>query len=884
MPSSDGSVTDRDQLQPLFDVSPDAIILHDAGGTIVEVNDRTVDSLGFDRETLCSMNVTDIEQAYSHGELRSLWSGMAPDERKTVEGRHRREDGSTFPVEVSIRRLDADDEDLFLTLSRDISERKERERTLERQAAFLEHSSSIVAVLDERGTIEYQSPAVERVLGYEPDELVGETAFAYVHPDDRERVFRAFRNGIENPKPERVVEYRFRDADDEWRWLRSIGTNRLDDPSLECIIVNSIDVTERKERERELERYERLVENLPIGVYRCTAGTDGEFRLLNDAMVEMFDADSKAHLREHSVSDLYRDPDEREAFSERLADETIVREREIALETLDGAELWGAVTAIARDDTDDTVTVFDGAIQDVTERKEFERQLSALHGATREFVEASSKAAVADIAVETAADLLGFSLPSIWFPTDDRTRLTLVANSPEHQALLEAAGTPEPTHPRGDWFWDAFEAGETVIRGSITRDALAADIPVQSSIILPLGDHGVFACAAEGSVEFTDREIQLTELLARNVRVALDQIEHQNALKRQTQFIDDLLDAIDDVVYVLDESGRLRRWNEAFEAVTGYTEDELASMHITDIFGPADADAAAAAVDEAFETGDTRVELDLVTDDGEAIPYEFIATVFEDPRGEPVLAGIGRDRTVHVEYERRLEEQRDDLEMLNQVVRHDIRNDLQLVSSYADLLDERVDEHEYVERIVESAQQAVELTKTARELSDVMLAADEGRSVVRLRPALTGEIDDLRATYPEATLSVEGSIPDVTVVADEMLDSVFRNLLKNAVQHNDGPEPSVTVSARTRDDAVVVRVADDGPGVPDDQKEKIFGQGEKGLESGGTGLGLYLVRTLVDAYDGAVWVEDNDPEGAVFVVELPMATGDPGAEPSVPTE
>ncbi|MFB6101535.1 MAG: PAS domain S-box protein [Haloplanus sp.] len=874
MASSDGAGSDpHRRLQTLFDTSPDAIILHDTEGTIIDVNNRTVDSLGFTREELRSMNVADIEVAYSREELQALWRGMDTDEQETVEGTHRREDGSTFPVEVSIRRIDLDGEECFLTLSRDITERKERERRLKRQTAFLEHSASIVAALDETGTIEYQSPATERVLGYDSDELVGETAFDYVHPDDRERVLRTFENGIANPDPERVVEYRFRNADGEWRWLRSIGTNCLDDSSLGCIIVNSTDITERKEREQELERYERLVENLPIGVYRCTAGADGEFRLLNDAMVEMFDADSKAQLREHTVSDLYRDPSTREAFSERLANEEILKEAEIELETLDGAELWGSVTAIAREVEGDTV--FDGAIQDITERKEFEQRLSALHGATREFVDAASKTEVAETAIETANELLGFSLPSVWFPTEDGTELALVANSQEHQALLEEAGTPEPVHPRGDWFWDVFESGETVVRNPIPRDDLAADVPLQSVILLPLGEHGVLTCAAEGAVDFTDREISITELLARNVQVALDQLDQQEALKRQTEFTDDLLDALDDIVYVLDSTGGLRRWNEAFEAVTRYTGEELDSMHIGDFFAPDDAETVIQAVDEAFESGDTRVELELVTKRGESIPYEFIANTFDDPNGEPVLAGIGRDRTVHVEYEQRLKEQRDNLEILNQVVRHDIRNDLQMVSAYAELIDEHTDtEQEYVETVIESAEHAVELTKTAREMAEVMLTPENEHRDVCLRHVLEKEIDDVRTAHPEAAISVDGSIPNVTVIANDMLGSVFRNLLKNAIQHNDKEVPNVIVSARIRDDEVVVQVADNGPGVPDERKDAIFGQGESGLESAGTGLGLYLVRMLIDAYGGDVWVEDNDPEGAVFVVALQTATRD----------
>ena len=116
---------------------------------------------------------------------------------------------------------------------------------------------------------------------------------------------------------------------------------------------------------------------------------------------------------------------------------------------------------------------------------------------------------------------------------------------------------------------------------------------------------------------------------------------------------------------------------------------------------------------------------------------------------------------------------------------------------------------------------------------------------------------------------------ETTVVANEMLDSVLRNLLKNAIQHNDSEIPEVQVSATERAGMAVVRIADNGPGVPDSQKDTIFGRGEKGLESEGTGIGLYLVETLLDSYGGDIRIEDNEPSGSVFVVELPTAEQDP---------
>ena len=218
------------------------------------------------------------------------------------------------------------------------------------------------------------------------------------------------------------------------------------------------------------------------------------------------------------------------------------------------------------------------------------------------------------------------------------------------------------------------------------------------------------------------------------------------------------------------------------------------------------------------------------------------------------------------------EEQRDNLQLLNQVMRHDIRNDLQLIGAYAELLERHVDEEgrEYLKIIKENTESAVDLTATARDLSQVMLGGGVEERAVSLAPALNQQIEETRSGYPKAVVTVEGSISDADVIGNDMLGSVFRNVLQNAIQHNDKTPPKVVVSTAQTDDRIEVRIADNGPGVPDAQKEDIFGKGEKGLGSAGAGIGLYLVRSLVDGYGGAVWGEDTDPEGAVFVISLPI--------------
>ncbi|MFP4626111.1 MAG: ATP-binding protein [Natronomonas sp.] len=222
-------------------------------------------------------------------------------------------------------------------------------------------------------------------------------------------------------------------------------------------------------------------------------------------------------------------------------------------------------------------------------------------------------------------------------------------------------------------------------------------------------------------------------------------------------------------------------------------------------------------------------------------------------------------------YRKELETKSEQLEALNRVIRHDIRNDMTVVVGWAKTLEDAVadEDAEALDRVVRAAKHAIGLTETARDFVDVLEEAGGLElDAIDLESTVRHEIETLRDSYPDASVSIDGDIPSVSVEANEMLSSVFGNLLGNAVQHNDMRKPEITVRAEASADTVTVRIADNGPGIPDDMKERVFGKGEIGLESEGTGIGLYLVRTLVNQFNGTVWVGDNEPEGAIFVVEL----------------
>jgi diguanylate cyclase (GGDEF)-like protein/PAS domain S-box-containing protein len=128
----------------------------------------------------------------------------------------------------------------------DLQAREERFRTL------VQNSTDVVLVLAPDGTVAYQSPAVERVLGYAPDERMGRQVFELTHPDDIDFVRGVMAELMASPGATRTIELRSRHADGSWRTIEATGKNLLDDPVIGGIVVNYRDVSERKDLERQL--------------------------------------------------------------------------------------------------------------------------------------------------------------------------------------------------------------------------------------------------------------------------------------------------------------------------------------------------------------------------------------------------------------------------------------------------------------------------------------------------------------------------------------------------------------------------------------------------------------------------------------------------------
>jgi PAS domain S-box-containing protein len=140
----------------------------------------------------------------------------------------------------------------------DISERVLAQNKLQESEqqfrAMIENEVDVVTILDRNGYIKFESPALKRILGYSPEDLTGKSVFAFIHPADVAAVKRAFANVLATNEPSPPLEFRFRHASSGYRLLESIARNLLANPAVEGVIVNSRDITQRREAESALRK------------------------------------------------------------------------------------------------------------------------------------------------------------------------------------------------------------------------------------------------------------------------------------------------------------------------------------------------------------------------------------------------------------------------------------------------------------------------------------------------------------------------------------------------------------------------------------------------------------------------------------------------------
>ncbi len=331
--------------------------------------------------------------------------------------------------------------------------------------------------------------------------------------------------------------------------------------------------------------------------------------------------------------------------------------------------------------------------------------------------------------------------------------------------------------------------------------------------------------------------------------------------------------------------GRVLAANEAFLALTGARRVDV------------DAGRAAVQSPDVREAVADEAALAELRRDGVSAPYE---KTIERPDGSVAhalvqLARLPESSTeaialfVNVTERRRAEEESNrraaelersnaELSQFAHVASHDLQEPLRMVASYLQLVERRYKDkldpegHEFIAHAVGGARRMQALIEDLLALSRVG-AAPRALEATDLRAAFDAAVANLRVAIQEADADVTASeVP--TVLGDRgQIDQVLQNLIGNAIKfHRPGVRPVVRVDATRDGDAWTIRVTDNGIGIEPQYHERIFGLFQRlhsRSEYPGTGIGLALVKKIVERHGGRVWLESTPGKGSTFLFTLP---------------
>jgi len=482
-------------------------------------------------------------------------------------------------------------------------------------------------------------------------------------------------------------------------------------------------------------------------------------------------------------------------------------------------------------------------------------------------------AAVLDEVVNQAPKLLAADACAIRAVEDDE----LVVGAATGAGAEEAIGTRVPSSARLSG--DVFQSPAPVaVDDALQDDRLFAADPILASgysafLGVPLAGpegslHGVLAVYAERPRTWRPEEIEALLALAANTSAALSNAELYSRVSIEKERSVAILANIADGIVAVDRDGEVVLWNAAAEEITGVpTEEALGRTPAQVLQRTLESDGARGPRLVSIMRGGVEVWLSL----SEA--------VMRDPLGE-VAGRIFAFRDISAD--RMVEQVKSDFVA---AVSHELRTPLTSIYGFAEtLLREDVLFGEEERRIFLGyiASESERLTEIVDQLLNVA-RLDAGDLHVEPEPIdVASVVSEVVETVGEASAlnghSFELDLPQepLAAAADrDKLRQVFSILVENALKFS--PQGgTVTVGARRTDDAVEVRVVDQGAGIPAGEQERIFRKFYRAESTvrdggGGTGLGLFIARELVTAMGGRIWVESAEGEGSSFAFELPVA-------------
>ncbi len=354
-----------------------------------------------------------------------------------------------------------------------------------------------------------------------------------------------------------------------------------------------------------------------------------------------------------------------------------------------------------------------------------------------------------------------------------------------------------------------------------------------------------------------DSEGKVTKLQG----VIIDDTESRmNAL--EVERLASIVDSSTDAIISKSTDGTILTWNPAAESMYGYSADETVGSPISMLIPPDHLDEYHMAFKQV-KRGIRRRPFETVRrrKDGSLVDVLMTISPLKDPSGRIVgVSAIESDITERKKAKEALDLANEKLNLMGSITRHDVINQIGILSGYLSLAEDDSDDRVRVEHLEAAKKACKTITEQLQFAGSYQKAGTKDPEWTRTRLELAGAV----SVTDMGDIQVKETLGDLEVLADPMFESVFVNLLINTRRHGQ-KATQVVVGFEPRDDAIAIMYSDDGVGIPADAKEKIFQRGY-GDDSG---LGLFLVQEVLDITDIGIKEIGTPGEGAVFEILVP---------------
>ncbi|RKD93438.1 PAS domain S-box protein [Halopiger aswanensis] len=682
---------------------------------------------------------------------------------------------------------------------------------------------------------------------------------------------------------------------------------------------------DRAVRERDLERTETVVETVGDGVY--SLDRSGRFVTVNDAMTDVTGYERDDLVGAH-ISTILTDEsaDRRRKRLRALSSAGRVADRErggdaiaayeVTLETRDGRHVPCEINAaLTGPDGDLEGTV--GIVRDISDRKRMQHELVAheakienLHEVASRLDDCETRAEIYDLTLEAAEEVLHFD--------------ACVVDIAEGESLVKKAISSEideafarPMSIDEGIAGKTYQTGQTYRIADVAADEDAApeSAEFRSALSVPIGEKGVFQAVSTEPDAFDADDEELAELLLSHVADALDRFDFEAEIRAERDRFAALFENVPDAAVIArhteSEEPIVEAVNPAFECLFGYEADELVGEPLDERIVPPDRSAAAMTINRRSNRGSVvETEGKRRTADGLRDFMIRVVPVTTDASADGAGGEASVERTVglYTDITDRKRQQQQ-LEILNRVLRHDLRNGMNIIDGCAEeladrLADDGTDAAEYATIIRERADDLIGLAEKTRAVERTLERDGAIHKPIDLVAVLQQVIDRLECAYAvvegeptaDADPDTDSEAPDSVDLTVELADSVpeqcfvrgtdyletaIFQVLENAVEHNDSASPTIEIrlDASKNDqpggrhesagDMVVLSIADDGPGIPEEERALLQEDREITQLRHASGLGLWLVNWVVSQSGGQLAFRTNQPRGTVVDVRLP---------------